>query len=53
MKHQVHYQMTLSAPQLNYLSERKYHKNRMAFFFDLVNSAVLKPKVKFVAVMKL
>ena len=43
MKHQVHYQMTLSAPQLNYLSERKYHKNRMAFFFDLVNSAVLKP----------
>lgn len=43
MKHQVHYQMTLSAPQLNYLSESKYHKNRMAFFLDLVNSAVLKP----------
>ena len=43
MKYQVHYQMTLSAPQLNYLSESKYHKNRMAFFLDLVNSAVLKP----------
>lgn len=43
MKYQVHYQMTLSTPQLNYLSERKYHKNRMAFFLDLVNSAVLKP----------
>lgn len=35
--------MTLSAPQLNYLSESKYHKNRMSFFLDLVNSAVLKP----------
>ncbi len=43
MKHQVHYQMTLSAPQLNYLSESKYHKNRMSFFLDLVNSAVLRP----------
>ena len=43
MKNQVHYQMTLSAPQLNYLSESKYHKNRMSFFLDLVNSAVLKP----------
>lgn len=43
MKHQVHYQITLSAPQLNYLSESKYHKNRMSFFLDLVNSAVLKP----------
>ena len=43
MKYQVHYQMTLSTPQLNYLSESKYHKNRMAFFLDLVNSAVLKP----------
>ena len=43
MKHQVHYQITLSAPQLNYLSESKYHKNRMSFFLDLVNSAVLRP----------
>ena len=43
MKHQIHYQMTLSAPQLIYLAESKYHKNRMSFFLDLVNSAVLKP----------
>lgn len=41
MKHRIHYQLTLSAPQLNYLSENKYHKNRMAFFLDLVNSAFL------------
>ena len=43
MKHQVHYQNTLSAPKLNYLSESKYHKNRMSFFLDLVNCAVLRP----------
>ena len=42
MKHQIHYQITLSASQLNYLSESKYHKNRMSFFLDLVNSAVLR-----------
>ena len=42
MKHRIHYQLTLSAPQLNYLSENKYHKNRMTFFLDLVNSAFLK-----------
>ena len=41
MKHRIHYQLTLSALQLNYLSENKYHKNRMAFFLDLVNSAFL------------
>ena len=41
MKHRIHYQLTLSAPQLNYLSENKYHKNRMAFFLDLVNNASL------------
>lgn len=41
MKHRIHYQLTLSSPQLNYLSENKYHKNRMAFFLDLVNSAFL------------
>ncbi len=43
MKHSIHYQMTLSAPQLEYLAGSKYHKNRMAFFLDLVKSAVLKP----------
>ena len=43
MKHQIHYQITLSAPQLNYLSDSKYNKNRMSFFLDLVNNAVLKP----------
>ncbi len=43
MKHTIHYQMTLSAPQLEYLAGSKYHKNRMAFFLDLVKSAVLKP----------
>lgn len=43
MKHLIHYQITLSAPQLEYLAESKYHKNRMAFFLDLVRSAVLKP----------
>ncbi len=43
MKHSIHYQMTLSAAQLEYLAGSKYHKNRMAFFLDLVKSAVLKP----------
>ncbi len=43
MKHSIHYQLTLSAPQLEYLAGSKYHKNRMAFFLDLVKSAVLKP----------
>lgn len=43
MKHSIHYQMTLSAPQLEYLAGSKYHKNRMAFFLNLVKSAVLKP----------
>jgi len=43
MKYSIHYQMTLSAPQLEYLAGSKYHKNRMAFFLDLVKSAVLKP----------
>lgn len=43
MKHLIHYQITLSAPQLEYLAGSKYHKNRMAFFLDLVRSAVLKP----------
>ncbi|MDO4932928.1 MAG: hypothetical protein Q4E63_09870 [Prevotellaceae bacterium] len=42
MKHSIHYQITLSAPQLEYLAGSKYHKNRMAFFLDLVKSAVLK-----------
>ena len=35
--------MTLSAPQLNYLSERKYPQESYGILFDLVNSAVLKP----------
>lgn len=43
MKHSTHYQLTLSAPQLEYLAGSKYYKNRMAFFLDLVRSAVLHP----------
>lgn len=43
MKHSIHCQITLSAPQMEYLAGSKYHKNRMAFFLDLVKSAVLKP----------
>lgn len=43
MEHSIHYQMTLSAPQQEYLAGSKYHKNRMAFFLDFVKSAVLKP----------
>lgn len=43
MKHSTHYQLTLSAPQLEYLVGSKYYKNRMAFFLDLVRSAVLHP----------
>ncbi len=49
MKHSIHYQMTLSAPQLEYLAGSKYHKNRMAFFIDLIKSVVLKPSKSLVS----
>ena len=43
MKPKVYFQITLSAPQLDYLADKRYLKNRMAYFADLILDAALKP----------
>lgn len=39
----IYFQFTLSAPQLEYLTDARYKMPRMAYFSDLVKSAALKP----------